>query len=337
MRRYRPWRALAAALLAAGSMALPAHAEQDSAVVLAYSRFGDDRQPALSIRLDQFEAHIREIQAGARPVLPLPKLLAALEGGKPLPERAIVITIDDASRSALDLAVPRLRAAGLPFTVFVAPDLVDRGAPTHAAWSELRALRDAGATFGLLAAPLSAAELARGVRRLRDELGRPPEALSYVGGAISPGQRALVAGQGFRAAFTQASGAVHGRADPLALPRFFMNESYGSLERFLLVAEALPLPVSDVTPADPVLGPNPPAVGFTVSEELGDLEQLSCFASNQGRVGVERLGGGRVEVQLTEPFPPGRGRVNCTLPAGDGHWRWFGLQLVVPGSAGSSE
>ncbi len=45
---------------------------------------------------------------------------------------------------------------------------------------------------------------------------------------------------------------------------------------------------------------------------------------------IERLGARRFEVRLAEPFPPGRARVNCTLPGPAGRWRWFGMQFVVP-------
>ena len=38
----------------------------------------------------------------------------------------------------------------------------------------------------------------------------------------------------------------------------------------------------------------------------------------------------RVEVTFDRAFPPGRARLNCTVPAGGGRWHWFGLQFVVP-------
>jgi hypothetical protein len=32
---------------------------------------------------------------------------------------------------------------------------------------------------------------------------------------------------------------------------------------------------------------------------------------------------------MTKPIPPGRGRINCTIPTLDGRWRWFGWQFTV--------
>jgi hypothetical protein len=114
------------------------------------------------------------------------------------------------------------------------------------------------------------------------------------------------------------------------LPRFALNEQYGDLERFRLIAASLPLPATEITPSEPVLGTNPPPFGFTLAEDVGDLDRLTCFASGQETTAVERLGSRRIEVRLENPFPPGRARINCTLPGPDGRWRWFGMQFLVP-------
>ena len=44
---------------------------------------------------------------------------------------------------------------------------------------------------------------------------------------------------------------------------------------------------------------------------------------------MERIGPARVELRFTRAFPPGRPRLNCTLPAKQGRWRWFGTQFLV--------
>ena len=48
------------------------------------------------------------------------------------------------------------------------------------------------------------------------------------------------------------------------------------------------------------------------------------------RTRIERLGD-RVEVRLSAPFPPGRARINCTMPGPDDRWRWYGVQFFIPG------
>jgi len=143
-----------------------------------------------------------------------------------------------------------------------------------------------------------------------------------------------VAEAGFAAAFGQHSGAAAALSDNLVLPRFPLNEAYGSMERFRLVANALPLPVDGVTPGDlsiATAGDNPPNFGFTVAAPLGNLDALTCFTS-AGEAEVTRLDQ-RIELRFGGPLPAGRVRVNCTLPAEGGRWRWFGTQFVVSKAA----
>jgi peptidoglycan/xylan/chitin deacetylase (PgdA/CDA1 family) len=310
------------------------------AVVFAYSRFDDDRISGLSIRTDQFEDHLDELKDGDYHVTALPEVVAALRSGAGLPDRTVAITIDEATESVYRDAYPRLRAAGMPFTLFVATDAVDRGQPGAMSWSQIRELAAAGVTIGALTAsavpmaalapPEIAADLAHVKERFLVELGQLPTLFAYPHGEYSLAVRDRIEQAGFQAAFGQQSGVAYAGGDPFTLPRFVMNDAYGSLDRFELAANALPLPVTDITPADPVLTANPPILGFTVAEGLGDLDRLACFASGQGRAALERLGSNRIEVRITDPFPPGRARINCTLPAEDDRWRWFGVQLFIP-------
>ncbi|HYE01367.1 MAG TPA: polysaccharide deacetylase family protein [Alphaproteobacteria bacterium] len=314
-----------------------------SAIVFTYQRFGDDQFPATSIRLEQFEAHLEELTTGGYTVLPLPEIVEAVAARRPLPDRAVALTIGGNHRSVYDEAFPRLQKAGLPFTLFIASDFVDGGGPSALGWREIRAMAQAGATIGSLGASHPhvlaltpeqyAADVDRSLARIQAETGTRPTLFAYPYGEVTPAVRAAVAILGLKAAFGEQSGVVHPGADPYMLPRFALNEAFGSIERFRLAADSLPLPVSEVTPEDPVIrAANPPPVGFTVDPALESLEGLACFVSGQGRVEVDRLDS-RIEVRLNEPLPPGRSRLNCTLPAGEGRWRWFGYQFVVPEAA----
>ncbi len=328
------------AMVPTGRSALAAEPAGNSAVVFAYDRFGEDQTPSISIRLDQFEAHLEELKNGDYQVLPLPRILEALRTGAPLPDRAVAITIDEASRSAFREAWPRLKAAGLPFTLFVATDAIDRGSPAHMSWAEIRQIAAAGATIGGLGASTQSlvhrppeevrAELRRMADRIQAELGRRPTLFAYPQGEASAAASALVTEEGYTAAFGQQSGVLHPQADRWNLPRFVMNDAFGSIDRFRLAANALPLPVTELTPDDPLLTVNPPPLGFTLADGLGNLSRLACFAAGQGRTTLEWITEDRVEVRIRDPFPPGRTRVNCTLPTPDGRWRWLGVQFIVP-------
>jgi peptidoglycan/xylan/chitin deacetylase (PgdA/CDA1 family) len=331
-----------AGLAALGCLA-PAQAPAvaaDSAVIMMYHRFGESDFPSTNITIEQFESHIAELQKGAYTVLPVPDIIAALRAGRRLPDRTVGLTVDDAYLSVYRKAWPRLKKAGFPFTLFVATDSVDRGLAGSMNWDQIRELAAAGVTIGSQTAthlhmPRSSAarnqkDVEASNARFRKELGNPPRLFAYPYGEASLGVAALIKKTGFTAAFGQHSGVMNRADDFYYLPRFAMNENYGSLARFRLAANALPLPVTDFTPPDPTItGENPPAIGFSVIGNIKGLRRLTCYASHEGKVRQERLVDTRIEVRLNKALPKGRTRLNCTMPADGGRWRWLGRQFYV--------
>ena len=328
---------MAAATLAL--LALPAVA--GSAVIVMYHRFGEDIYPSTNVRMDQFEAHIKELTEGPYTVLPVSEIVAALRSGRKLPDRAIGITVDDAYLSVYTEAWPRLKAAGLPFTLFVATDAVDKRYAGMVDWGQIREMRDAGVEIGAHTAShlhmpdaadeVNKSEMQRSLKRFQEELGERPALFAYPYGETSLATQAIVREFGFETAFGQHSGVAHGGGDPMYLPRFALNETYSALEDFVLRVNALPLPVGDISPLDSFIqDKNPPLVGFTVDTTVGSLGGLACYHSQFGKADLEILGTHRVEIRFPEPFKAGRTRLNCTKPAGKGRWRWFGMQYYTP-------
>ncbi len=309
-----------------------------SAVVFIYHRFGEDSLPLTNIRVSQFEAHLTELSSGGYHVLPVPEILSALQEGRALPERTVGITIDDGFYSVYTEAFPRLREAGFPFTVFIATDSVDSGSENFMNWDQVRELATHGVTIGAhtashlymvnVSTSENREEIARSNVRFREELGFIPELFAYPFGESGQRVSALVKDAGYEAAFGQHSGAIYSGSDFFNLPRFAMNEKYGGIGRFRLVANALSLPVSDQLPTDMVLATGNPLVGFTVDEKIQRLDRLACFSSAGSKTTVENLGGRRIEVRFAEQLPLGRSRLNCTLPGPDGRWRWLGIMFL---------
>lgn len=311
----------------------------DSAVILMYHRFGETNHPQTNITIPQFEAHLAELTKPKYSVLPVPEILRRLKAGEALPEHAIGITIDDAFLSVFTEAYPRLKQHELPFTLFVATRPVDRKLSDYMNWDQIRELRDAGVTIGSQTHTHlhmarrgrqdSKADIETANARFREELGQRPKLLAYPYGEAALESMALVRELGFDFAFGQHSGVLHRSSQPYFLPRFAFNEAYGDENRIRLVANALPLPVKDISPRDPYVVDNPPAFGFTVDAAIPNLSQLGCYHSQQGKVRLEKLGSHRIEVRFANAFENGRSRLNCTLPGPDGRWRWFGMQFYA--------
>ena len=310
----------------------------DHATILMYHRFGEENYPSTNVTLAQFEEHLEVLASGPYSVLPLEEIVASLRSGTPLPDRTVAITIDDAYLSVYEEALPRLLARGFPATLFVATRPVDRGLRAYMDWDQLREWQAAGFGIGSqtqthphmhrLTIEENSEELKVSNERFLAELGMRPTLFAYPYGEYNLDVIGLVKDAGFEAAFGQNSGVAHGYDGFFELPRFAMNEQYGTRERLELAINGLPLKVNQLVPADVVLAENPPLYGFTLSADMDKERQLRCFNSKYGKLDVAIIGR-RAEIRMPGPLVGKRARVNCTMPGPDGRWRWFGRQFLT--------
>lgn len=320
----------------------------DSAVVLMYHRFGEDRHPSTSIRVEQFEAQLEHLREGDYTVISLARLLAALDGDSTdLPDRAVVITIDDAFRSIYEVAFPRFKKYGYPFTVFVATDPVDAGLADYMTWEQMREMQKEGATFANHGAghvsliergadeseeawrKRIGADVAQGRKRLDEELDAVPGAFAHPYGEYDPAVAEMLAEMDY-VSFGQQSGAVGPRTDRRALPRYPMAEAFGEISQFRTKVASLPMPVTAVEPWNPVTTDRKPSIVIDLGPTDARLDELACFVGGQGSVEVEWLEAGkRFRVGAAAPFEPGRQRVNCTAPSRSGRYLWFSHPWII--------
>lgn len=322
--------------------------DKNAAVILAYHRVGEDAYPETNIRVEQFRSHITELTEGAYNILPLPRILAAQKNDEPLPHHSIAITFDGGHKSVIENAVPLLLEAGIPFTIFVAADQISSETNRHIDWSSLRKLaKNDLVTIGLHPAGYTRLynepdeEIRRQINNAlvisRKELGQAPKLFAYPFGETSAAYINIVKELGFNAAFGQHSGVSAGTTNPYNIPRFSMTESFGDMERFRMIVNALPIHATDIEPADPLLSGPRPDIGFTMSESLQDYaDRLSCFISDSDKPTIEKIGTRRVELRLQEKMQAERIRVNCTMSVPkeekyeETRWRWLGMLLVHP-------
>ena len=326
--------------------AVPAFAA-DSAVVLMYHRFGEDRYPSTSIRIEQFEAQLEHLQVNGYAVVPLADVAAAINDDAPLPDRAVAITIDDAYRSVYDVAFPLLRAYGFPFTVFVATDAVDRKLSDYMNWEQMREMVAGGATFANHGSTHSSlierldaetdanwfarvrADINKGWLRLTEELDPVPGVFAYPYGEYDTDVADLLVELGY-ISFGQQSGAVGLYSDPRALPRFPMAEAFADIDGFRTKVASLPMPVVKVEPWDPVVSTSLPSIAVPLGETDARLGELACFVGNQGQVAIDWKQQDRTyTVGPARPLGNGRQRVNCTAPRNDGHYLWFSHSWII--------
>ncbi len=309
------------------------------ASVIMYHRFGDSRYPSTNIKKEQFLKHVNELLKPKYNVISIEKALLAINNLEPIKDRSVVLTIDDAYSSVYKYAWPILKKYNLPFTLFISTDVLDNRTPGYMSWEEIRILRDHGVTIGSqtkshphmykLSKEKIIKELSISNARFIDEIGSAPKIFAYPYGEYNLEVIEQVKSHGFMAAFGQHSGIAHKSLGMYELPRFAMNEKYGDMDRFLLAVNALPLPISDLTPKNPVISINPPSYGFTLSNKIEPKNAVKCFANNGLKANTKRVGKNRIEIRLNGSFSKGRGRINCTMSGNDSRWRWLGRQFII--------
>lgn len=212
-------------------------------VPLLYHRFvtsaqfaackGDDRFYAVPI--DRFEQHLRYLRDHGYSSLSTDECLSFLRGRRAVPERSVLITIDDGYVSALTFAQPLLRRYGFRATLFITADsqapIFQRGSPLQRRLTadELRRLDPAVIdvqAHGLTHRPLDGlsdaeltTELTRSKSLLEAAVGRPVRCMAIPGNHYD--ERVLHFAQlaGYEAVFTSDPGSLDPGDDPLALPR----------------------------------------------------------------------------------------------------------------------
>ena len=320
------------------ALAQSAQDEVMHASVLMYHRFNEQRYPSTNTTIEQLESHIAYLQDGGFNVMALSDIIYRFQSGKGVPDKTVAITIDDAYLSVFEHGWPRFQEAGFPITIFVATDPIDRNLRAYMSWDQIRVLQADGVGIGsqtkshphMHRIPLEDAreELRYSNDRFIAELGLRPELFAYPYGEYNLDVIEAVKQAGFIAAFGQNSGIMHHQDLMFELPRFTFNETYGDLNRLALAANGLPLKVTDLTPPDMVITENPPFYGFTLNSDMEPKKQLRCFNSTYGKLEVSLLGQ-RAEIRLPGPLKGPRFRINCTMPAENGRWRWFGRQFLT--------
>lgn len=96
--------------------------------VLGYHDFsGTEPETAMRISVEKFRKQMQALREKDLPVIPMADFIAWKDEGKPIPERSVVITIDDGWKSVYTHAYPVLKEFGYPFTIYLYKNYVDGG------------------------------------------------------------------------------------------------------------------------------------------------------------------------------------------------------------------
>lgn len=326
---FAPWRAIAA----------------EHCVILQYHHFSDTTPAITSVTPAQFDAHLDYLQQRDFQVLPLQQVAEALRERRPLPDRCVSITVDDAYVSVYRNAFPRMRERGWPFTVFISTEGVDRGIAAYMTWDQMREMAAAGVRFEnhghthdhLIRRQAGETDAGWASRvkddidtaqaRILEELGQQSRLFAYPYGEFDDALARIVADLGLTG-FGQQSGPAASFDDPSALPRFPMAARYAELPGFIDKVNSLPMPVVKSYPGDPLLPLDEWRPLLTLEFRPGSYrpEAIRCFVGGSDRMALqwpaERPD--TLEVRALDDLPVGRSRYNCTMPSAEaGRYHWL--------------
>lgn len=311
---------------------------KNSAVVFMYHKFGVSKYPSTNISLDQFDEHLQEFSKPKYNVKSLANIVDTIINDDNLPSNTIGISVDDADRSFLINAWPKLKEKGFPVTLFVTTAAIVEGNKNYLNWDEIRQLKAEGVTIGAHShthkhlVDFNLAELKKEIelsnRVFLKELGEIPNLFAYPYGETDEKFSSLLQNYKFKVAFGQHSGVINETSNFYYLPRFSLNEKYGKIERVKFAANAKGLGIYDFVPTNPHIVENPPFIGFSLLDQKL-AKKINCFVfDSDGQIESEIFKfNERIEIRLNRKMNKGRSRLNCTAKDDQNNWRWFGHQF----------
>ncbi len=209
--------------------------------VLGYHRFENPARDSLAISTDEFRAQMQAIKDAGVPVIPMADFLAWRRGEKSIPERAIVITIDDGYDDTYSLAWPILKEFAYPFTFYVYTDYISKGGRSIT-WEELAEMQAAGVDIashtvshsnlakpstknlrGLAYPEWLEEELAGSRKVIGEKLGIDIKTLAYPYGINNDTVRAAAEAAGYEIAFNVVGEKALHDSTPMSVGRYIVQ------------------------------------------------------------------------------------------------------------------
>lgn len=159
-------------------------------------------------------------------------LVAYFDQGRPLPDKPVILTFDDAWQEQYTLAYPILRKYGVVATFFPPINWIDHSRLTLT-WAEIEEMDRHGMEFGshtvnhhLLSKQTPAqikAQLQDSKAALEKHVTKPVVALAYPGGDFNPTVIKLATQAGYGAAVWVVAGLYQDKAHRMVMPRMGLS------------------------------------------------------------------------------------------------------------------
>ena len=158
-------------------------------------------------------------------------------------------------------------------------------------------------------------------RKIEKNLGKSHKIISYPYGESNTFVRDIVKGLGYKIAFSQHSSPLHFKENKYNLPRFSINDKYGSLERFSQIINTRPMNISFVGIKNDEKNNS---FQLNLKTEF-NLNKINCFINNGKQ--EKSINDDVLVVKVSNAFKNQRYRLNCTLLKNSDVY-WFGTMII---------
>ncbi|MCP4272919.1 MAG: polysaccharide deacetylase family protein [Gammaproteobacteria bacterium] len=327
--------------------------DESSAVILMYHHIARDTPDSTSVTPETFKNHLEYLSENGFRVWSLRKMLKHLVTSKPIPDRTVVLTFDDAYQSVFSEAFPLLKARNWPFTIFVTTEYMSNSSKNYMSWEQLKEVQRYGADIGnhTMSHPHMIRfqsneteqqwhtrivnEIEQAQQLLKKMKVNPIKVLAYPYGEYNPKIKQLLHKMDYLA-LGQHSGAVGAFSDMQALPRYPIGTGFDDMKNFAIKVRTKPLPVKVISPDDGIVSKDSEMPELILELKTGNYNEnlLTCYASGQGRIQLEWINKEKhlLSVLANKNIKPGRTKYNCTAPSKTDKdiYYWFSFLWMKP-------
>lgn len=314
--------------------------------VFVYHRFGDDRYPSTNISTEIFEQQLQFLKEHDFELLTFGDAMNRWQNGAGLPEKAVILTIDDGYLSFYENGLPLLKKYGMPATMFVQTSTV--GGNDYMTWDQLREIQKNGVEvlnhshsheyFVNIPKEQRAKtfqnDLQQSTALFEKHMTFRPVYYSYPYGEFTPGMADVLKKNGYHAAAAQKSGVFSDNSNPYEIPRFPMGGVFATLDGFTSKAGMKAIRIVKPEFGTSIIDKNPPEIKLEILPGVINTSQLQFFIDGRksDSFSIDNNSTNPLITLLSSEKTSGRHTIyTITAPAIEGGgWHWHTHLWIDP-------
>ena len=158
---------------------------------------------------------------------------------------------------------------------------------------------------------------------IEKKIGKQPKIFSYPYGESSKTVEEVIKMLNYDIAFSQHSAPIHLDQNKYRLPRYALNDEFGSLKRFKMIIQTKPLEIFESSFDDSIV--NTDELDFSFLTKFPS-KLINCFVNNSASM-IKKDEGEKVTLYLSKLKNGVRYRINCTYIDQRGEIFWYGKMI----------